>query len=132
VIARCAFLPRYRISISLCRVIRVHSLVGEVDNRVRRVGEAMVDWPSTLQGLLSLDLRGTMPCHAVSGGTARGFTTAPHGIPKENFISGGVAMRCRVPSTSATHEMALKKKNSSRAEGDLALEDDGQGVSVDR
>jgi hypothetical protein len=47
-VARCAFLPWYGISISLLRVIRVHSLVGEVDNGVRRVGEVVVDWPSTL------------------------------------------------------------------------------------
>jgi hypothetical protein len=42
-IARCAFLPRCGISTSLRRAIRVDSLVGEVDNRVRRVGEAVVD-----------------------------------------------------------------------------------------
>jgi hypothetical protein len=91
-IDRCAFLPWCRISTSLRRVIRVHSLVGEVDNRVRRVGEAMVDWPSTLWGLQSQYLRKTMPCRAVSGGTVRGFTPASYGIPEEDFFLGGVDM----------------------------------------
>jgi hypothetical protein len=48
VIVRCAFPPRLGIFISFRRVIRVHSLVGEVDNRVRWVGETVVDWPSIL------------------------------------------------------------------------------------
>ena len=109
-IACCAFLPWYGISTSLRQVIRVHSLVGEVDNGVRRVGEAVVDWPSTLWGLLSPCLRGTMRCRAVSGGTARGFTPASCGIPEEDFFLGGVTMWCRVPSTSATHEMVPKQK----------------------
>jgi hypothetical protein len=47
-IAHCVLLPWYETFTSLLRVIRVHSLVSEVDNRVRRAGEAMVDWPSTL------------------------------------------------------------------------------------
>jgi hypothetical protein len=70
----------------------------------------MVDWPSTLWGLLSPDLRGAMPYHAVSGGTARGFTLASCGIPEEDFFLGGIAMRCIVASTSATHEMVPKQK----------------------
>jgi hypothetical protein len=73
-----------------------------------------------------------MPCRAASGGMAHAFTVAPFGVPKEDFFLGGVAMRCRVPSTSATQEMVLKQKNSSWAKGDLALENDGHGVSVDR
>ena len=47
-IARCVLLPWYETFTSLLRVIRVHSLVSEVDNGVRRAGEAMVDRPSTL------------------------------------------------------------------------------------
>jgi hypothetical protein len=43
-----ASLPRFGAFVSFCRVIRVHSLVGEVDNGVHRVGETMVDRPSTL------------------------------------------------------------------------------------
>jgi hypothetical protein len=34
--------------VSFCQVIRVHALVDEVDNRVRRVGEAMVHRPLAL------------------------------------------------------------------------------------
>jgi hypothetical protein len=51
-----------------------------------------------------------MPCRAVSGGTTRSFTLASYGIPEKDFFLGGVAMRCRVPSTSATYEMAPKQK----------------------
>jgi hypothetical protein len=47
-IASCAFLPWCGTSTSLRRVIRVHSLVGEVDNGVCQVGEVVVDRPSTL------------------------------------------------------------------------------------
>jgi hypothetical protein len=70
----------------------------------------MVDWPSTLWGLLSLSLRGTMPCRTVSGGTTHGFTLASYGILEEHFFLGGVAMRCRVSSTFATHEMVPQQK----------------------
>jgi hypothetical protein len=59
---------------------------------------------------LSPDLRGAMPCRAVSRGMAHGFTSASCGISEEGFFLGGVAMRCRVPSTSATHEMVPKQK----------------------
>jgi hypothetical protein len=51
-----------------------------------------------------------MLSRAVSGGMARGFTLAFHGIPEEGFFFGGAAMRCRVPSTSAMHEMVPKQK----------------------
>jgi hypothetical protein len=51
-----------------------------------------------------------MPCRDVSGGMARGFTPASRGISKEGFFLGGAAMRCRVPSTSATHEKVPKQK----------------------
>jgi hypothetical protein len=55
-------------------------------------------------------LCGTTPCRAVSGGMVCGFTLVPFGVPEEDFFLGGVAMRCRVPSTSATQEMVLKQK----------------------
>jgi hypothetical protein len=48
VIVHCVFPPRPVIFISFCRVICIHSLVGEVDNTVRRAGEVVVDWPSTV------------------------------------------------------------------------------------
>jgi hypothetical protein len=91
-------------------VIHVHSLVSEVDNRVLRVGEALTDWPSILQGLLSPDLRGVTPSRAMSGGMVRGFTSASRGISEEGFFLGGATMRCRVPSMSAMHEMVPKQK----------------------
>ena len=103
-----ACLPRLGVFVSFYRVIRVHSLVGEVDNGVFQAGEALVDWPSILRGLLSSDLRGAMPCRAVSGGMARGFPSASRGIPEEGFFLGRAVMRCRVPSMSAMHKMAPK------------------------
>jgi hypothetical protein len=86
-----------------------------MDNRVRRVGEAIVDRPSTLWGILSLDSCGTTLRHTIGGvfvGAVRGFTTASFGDPEEDFLSGGVVMRCRVPSTSATQEMVPKQKTA--------------------
>jgi hypothetical protein len=112
VIARCAFPSRFGMFIFLRRVIYVHSLVGEVDKGVHRVGEVVVDWLSTLRRLLSPNLRGTTPCRAVGGGMARGFTVAPLGIPEEVFFLDEVAMQCRVPSSSATQEMVPKQKTA--------------------
>jgi hypothetical protein len=54
--AHCAFLPWYGIFTSFLRVTCVHSLVGEVDNRVLWVGEAPTYCPSIFQGLLSSGL----------------------------------------------------------------------------
>jgi hypothetical protein len=121
VIVCCAFPPWLGIFISLSQVICVHSLVGEVDNRVCWVGEAVVDWPSTLWEVPSLASCGTMFRRAISRGTVRGFTAAPFGAPEEDFFSGGVAMRCRVPSTSATQEMAPKQKAAHRLKVILLL-----------
>jgi hypothetical protein len=45
-VARCVLLPRLGIFTSFFRVIRVHSLVGEVDNGVLWVSEAPTDWSS--------------------------------------------------------------------------------------
>jgi hypothetical protein len=84
--------------------------VGEVDNKVIRVGEAPADWPSILWGLLSPDLHRATPSRAVSGGMARGFPSASRGIPEEGFFLGRAVMRCRVPSMSAMHEMVPKQK----------------------
>jgi hypothetical protein len=49
---------------------------------------------------------------AIGGGAVRGFASAPFGTPEEDFFLGGVAMRHRVPSTSAMQEMVLKQKTS--------------------
>jgi hypothetical protein len=38
----------------------VHSLVGEVDNEVFQVSEALTDWSSFSQGLLNPGLQGTI------------------------------------------------------------------------
>jgi hypothetical protein len=51
-----------------------------------------------------------MSHHVVSESTVCGFAAAPFSAPEEDFFSGGVAMRRRVPSTSAMQEMVLKQK----------------------
>lgn len=114
VAVRSASLPRFRVFASFCRVIHVHSLVGEVDNRVCRVGEAMVNRPSTLWGILSLASCGTTPIRAIGGvvGVVYRFVVAPFGDLEDDFLSGEVAMRCRVPSTSATQEIVSMQKTA--------------------
>jgi hypothetical protein len=107
--ARCVLLPRYGMFTSFLRAIRVHSLVGEVDNGVHRVGEASTDWSSFFRGLLSSGLRGTIFPRAVSGGATRRLASAPLRILKEGLFSGGSATQCRVPSTSAMLEMVPKQ-----------------------
>jgi hypothetical protein len=85
--------------------------VGEVDNEVHRVGEAIVDRPSTLWGILSLASCGTTLCCAIGGvfvGAVRGFAAASFGDPEGDVLSGEVAMRCRIPSTSTMQEMVPK------------------------
>jgi hypothetical protein len=112
-----ACLPRLGVFVSFYRVIRVHSLVGEVDNGVRQVGEAMVDRPSTLSGILSLASCEIMLHRTICGdfvGTVRSFAAPSFGDPEGDFLSGEVAMRCRVPSTSAMQEMVPKQKTAPR------------------
>jgi hypothetical protein len=46
----------------------------------------------------------------MSGGVVRGLALASLRIPEEGFFLGGSATRCRVPSSSAIHEM-LPKRN---------------------
>jgi hypothetical protein len=79
-------------------VIRVHSSVGEVDSGVLRVDRPLV------LGLLT----------AVFFQSARGcsfscLTPISLEISEEDFLSGGSAMRCRVPSSSATDEIVPKQ-----------------------
>jgi hypothetical protein len=83
--------------------------VGEVDNRVLQVSEAQSDCSSFSPGLLNPGLQGTKcPPRAVSGGAVRGLALASLRIPEDGFFSGGSATWCRVPSTSAMHEMVPK------------------------
>jgi hypothetical protein len=72
-----------------------------------------------------------MPCRAVSGGMARDFTVAPFGVPEEDFFLGG-AMRCKSSLYIRHTEDGPEAKNSFWIEGDLALENDGHEVNVDR
>jgi hypothetical protein len=65
-VARCVLLPRPGMLTSFFRVIRVHSLVGKVDNGVLRVSEAPTDWPSFSRGLLNPSLQGTIFPRAMS------------------------------------------------------------------
>jgi hypothetical protein len=79
-------------------VIHVHFFVGEVDDGVLRV-----DGPSAPSLLKVVFARST-------GGCA--FSCPAPIFPEifeEDFLSGGSAMRCRVPSSSATDEMVPKR-----------------------
>jgi hypothetical protein len=108
-VAQCVLHPQLGSFTSFFRVIRVHSLVGMVDNGVLRVNEAPTDLSSFSRGLLSPGLQGTIFPRAVSGGAVRSLALASLGIPEEGFFSGRSTMWCRVPSTSAMHEMVTKR-----------------------
>jgi hypothetical protein len=95
--------------ISFFRVIRVHSLVCEVDNEVFRVSETSTDRSFFSRGLLNPGPQGIIFPRAVSGGTVRSLALASLRIPEEGFFSGGFATRCRVRSSFAIHEMFLKR-----------------------
>jgi hypothetical protein len=108
-VAQCVLHPRLGSFTSFFQVICVHSLVGMVDNEVLRVNEAPTDWSSFSRGLLSPGLQGTIFPRAVSEGAVRSLALASLGIPEEGFFSGRSATWCRVPSTSAMHEMVTKR-----------------------
>jgi hypothetical protein len=79
-------------------VIRVHFFVGEVDS-----GVLQVDGPSALSLLKVVFARS-------AGGCAFSYFAPTFlEIFEEDFLSGGSAMRCRDPSSSATDEMVLKQ-----------------------
>jgi hypothetical protein len=79
-------------------VIRVHFSVGEVDSGVLRVDGPSA--PSLLKVIFSQSAGGcAFPCFALI------FSE----IFEEDFLSGGSAMRCRVPSSSATDEIVPKQ-----------------------
>jgi hypothetical protein len=79
-------------------VICVHSSVGEVDSGVLRA-----EGPSAPSLLKVIFFRST-------GGFAFScFAPISSEIFEENFLSGGSAMRCRVPFSSATDEIVPKQ-----------------------
>jgi hypothetical protein len=78
--------------------IRVHFSVDEVDNGVLWVDEFSI--PGLQEVVFA---RGTGSCAFSCSVLA--FSE----IFKEGFFSGGSAIRCRIPSSSATDEMVLKQ-----------------------
>jgi hypothetical protein len=79
-------------------VIRVHSFVGEVDNGVLRASE----FPA-------LDLQEVVFVWDTGGCAICCLVPAFTGISEESFFSGGSAMRCRIPLSSATDKMVPKQ-----------------------
>jgi hypothetical protein len=72
--------------------------VDEVDNGVLRVNE-----------LSALGLQEAVFARSAGGCAISRIILAFPEIFKEGFFSGGSAIRCRVPSSSATDEMVLKQ-----------------------
>jgi hypothetical protein len=79
-------------------MIRVHFSVGEVVSGVLRVDEPSA--PSLLKVVSS---------RSVGGCAFSCFAPIFLEIFEEDFLSGGSAMRCRVPSSSAMDEIVLKQ-----------------------
>jgi hypothetical protein len=77
--------------------IRVHSFVGEVDSGVSRVSELPAPaFPETIF------------FRRVGGCVSPAFSEFVGG----DFFSGGSAMRCRIPSSSATDEIVPKQNTN--------------------
>jgi hypothetical protein len=79
-------------------VILVHSSVDEVDNGVLRVNEFSAP-----------GLQVVVFAQSAGGCAISCFAPAFPEIIEEGFLSGRSAMRCRVPSSSATDEMVPKQ-----------------------
>jgi hypothetical protein len=79
-------------------VIYVHVSVGEVDSGVFRV-----DGPS------APGLQEGVSIRSAGGRAFSYFAPAFPEFVEEGFLSGGSAMRCRVPSSSATDEIFPKQ-----------------------
>jgi hypothetical protein len=79
-------------------VIHVHSSVDEMDNRVLRVNK-----------FSALDLQEVVFARGARGCAICCLVLAFSEIFGEGFFSGGSAMRCRIPSSSATDEMVPKQ-----------------------
>jgi hypothetical protein len=79
-------------------VIRVHFSVEEVDSGVLWADRSSA--PGLQEVVFARSARGcAFPC----------FALAFSEIVEEGFLSGGSAMRCRVPTSSATDEMVPKQ-----------------------
>jgi hypothetical protein len=79
-------------------VIRVHLSMDEVDNGVLRANEFSVP-----------DLQEVVFARRAGGCVISCFVPAFSEIFKEGFFSSGSAIRCRIPSSSATDEMVPKQ-----------------------
>jgi hypothetical protein len=88
--------------------------VGEVYNGVFQVSEIPTDRSFFSRGLLNLGSQGIIFPRATGDGDVRSLALASLGIPYEGFFSGGSAMRCRVPSSSAMQEMVPKRNIAPR------------------
>jgi hypothetical protein len=84
--------------ISFLLAIHVHSSVGEVDSGVLRVG-----------GLSAPGLQEIIFAQGAGGCAFSCFALVFPETIEEGFLFGGSAMRCRVPSSSATDEMVPKQ-----------------------
>jgi hypothetical protein len=96
-IAQQSSIPFPGMHASFFLVIRVHSFVGEVDNGVLRASE----FPA-------LDLQEVVFVWGAGGCAVRCLVLAFLEISTENFFSGGSAMWCRIPFSSATDKMVPK------------------------
>jgi hypothetical protein len=85
--------------------------VGEVDNRVFRVGE----FPT-------FGLHEVFFARDAGSGVTHCSAPTPLGVFEESFFSGGSATRCRVPSSSAMDEMVPKQNMVPRRRAILRLE----------
>jgi hypothetical protein len=83
---------------SLFLVIRVHSFVGKVGSGVLRAGKFLI-----------FGLQEVIFARGAGGCAVRCLAPAFLGISGENLFSGGSAMRCRVPSSSAMDKMVPKQ-----------------------
>jgi hypothetical protein len=79
-------------------VIHVHFSIEEVDSGVLRV-----------DGSSTPSLQEVVFARSDGGCAFSCFALAFPKIVEEGFHSGGSAMRCRVPSSSATDEMVLRQ-----------------------
>jgi hypothetical protein len=100
--------------ISFFRVIRVHSLVDEVDNGVFRVSKTLTNRSFFSRGLPNPGPQRIIFPRATSGGIVYSLALTSLGIPEEGFFSGGSTTWCRVPSSSAMHEMVPKQNIAPR------------------